>query len=1358
MGAQQGKDLRPSGGSSSSCGSAPRSSNLKRKNNNNNSSSAGQGGGSGNGSTGRLEQRLSTQLNSANVFAEHNDFFCDQLGVQHRPLPSVPPVGGIPDELWVTANSSWTSKENLLDDNDPTSSADSDVFVALYDFQAGGDNQLALAKGDQIKVLSYNKTNEWCEAQSRTGQVGWVPANYITPANSLEKHSWYHGPISRNAAEYLLSSGINGSFLVRESESSPGQRSISLRCEGRVYHYRINVSDEDVTGSSCTGGSNRGKVYVTSECRFNTLAELVHHHSLVADGLITQLLYPAPKRNKPAVFALSPEPDEWEIDRTDIVMKHKLGGGQYGDVYEATWKRHNITVAVKTLKEDTMALNDFMEEATLMKEMRHPNLVQLMGVCTREPPFFIITEFMPHGNLLEYLRGSSPESMDAVVLMHMATQVASAMAYLESCNFIHRDLAARNCLVGENHLIKVADFGLARLMRDDDTYTAHAGAKFPIKWTAPEGLAFNKFSTKSDVWAFGILLWEIATYGMSPYPGVDLSEVYRMLESGYRMGCPAGCPSSVYELMRKCWSWNAADRPSFREILEMLEHMFQHSSIQEEVERQLENQQTTSTSFEFEDLPPPPANIAPMPLTPKKESPVAKMGIILPSANAPSKGGSVQMRGKTNKAKQAPAPPKRTSSFRDSSCVPDEGTTPSTENFGSLEKVCENDEEEPVRLRVQQQQQQQMQQQHAQQQTLGGLKLSAAPRRVNEQQVQIAALEVQNVKKAINRYGTLPKNARIGAYLESLRQHGLHTGVPNGAAPPPPTKSGDMVHYSVSRQAPPPAAANIHDVTNSSNVCNFATDDNNLATPFFLRQKSDLTHNKGGGITEELNQKWKRDSRPEELTTSVTTTISGAGGSSGSGGVVGGLSSFGSSFLRRSIKKSPSKASELPRKSGSVDHLDSMREETSVSVSFTSTSTGKGGDGNSSSKDKESKKKEKKDKKDREKEERKRKDKEQDNSSKTERERNRSGHVAASNPQVQRQMDEAGTTVPPLFTELFESIKAKAAKKSAEGGTNALVQLKALNQENSSPKLHVRNGNAAASNGTGAAGIGSGIEREVERRTSSGNSSGEEEKRQSAGSISSLKKLWEGTTSNNQVNVNANSPNVMNPNNSLHASPNSTSVAASSPLSSQISPGSNQKGTGQQLGGGRPETLKTGKPPTDVKGKGRTPEGAPALSTQSQGTEKPVIPTKPSLIKSKSMGIGSVGGGKKLAPKPPLPASKPAPLVAGDRESVANTKSSIIETSAAITQTVGTLKSSTTLTSSHIIQLSDKVQLLHTTCSAYSETIPPAGRFKFRELMSRLETQGNSLRGTTNNNVSQTAKTLDELHNTVRDLVNLVQR
>ncbi|XP_035235349.1 tyrosine-protein kinase ABL1-like [Anguilla anguilla] len=469
----------------------------------------------------------------------------------------------------LTEAARWNSKENLLTgpgENDPN------VFVALYDFVASGDNTLSITKGEKLRVLGYNHNGEWCEARTRNGQ-GWVPSNYITPVNSLEKHSWYHGPVSRNAAEYLLSSGINGSFLVRESESSPGQRSISLRYEGRVYHYRINTASD-------------GKLYVSSDSRFNTLAELVHHHSTVSDGLITTLHYPAPKRNKPTIYGVSPSYDKWEMERTDITMKHKLGGGQYGEVYEGTWKKYNLTVAVKTLKEDTMELEEFLKEAAVMKEIKHPNLVQLLGVCTREPPFYIITEFMTHGNLLDYLRDCNREEVNAVVLLYMATQISSAMEYLERKNFIHRDLAARNCLVGENHLVKVADFGLSRLMTGD-TYTAHAGAKFPIKWTAPESLAYNKFSIKSDVWAFGVLLWEIATYGMSPYPGIDLSQVYDLLEKEYRMDRPEGCPEEVYELMRDCWKWTPAERPSFAEIHQEFETMFQESSISDEVEKEL---------------------------------------------------------------------------------------------------------------------------------------------------------------------------------------------------------------------------------------------------------------------------------------------------------------------------------------------------------------------------------------------------------------------------------------------------------------------------------------------------------------------------------------------------------------------------------------------------------------------------------------------------------------------------------------------------------------------------------------------------------------------------------------------------
>ncbi|CAB3410185.1 unnamed protein product [Caenorhabditis bovis] len=454
------------------------------------------------------------------------------------------------------------------------------VFTVLFDFNGNGPEQLTVKKNDQVRVLGYNKGGEWTEAvlyqvrngnsQRKVGQVGWVPSNFIAPLHCLDRYSWYHGKISRGEAEYILGSGITGSFLVRESETSIGHYSISVRYEGRVYHYRINVD------------SISEKLYITQDFKFGTLPELVHHHSVTADGLICTLTYAATKKDKTnTLYSLSPtQPDEWEIDRREIVMHDKLGGGQYGDVYEGYWKRYQKTVAVKALKEDVMPLHEFLAEAALMKVLHHRNLVSLIGVCTREAPFFIITEFMSCGNLLEYLRKTDKAVLPMPTLMQMATQIASGMAYLESRHFIHRDLAARNCLVGPNNVVKIADFGLARFMRED-TYTAHAGAKFPIKWTAPEGLAYNTFSSKSDVWAYGILLWEIASYGMAPYPGVELSNVYGLLEKGFRMDVPTGCPDSVYRLMLQCWNWSPSDRPRFHDIYNNLDRLFPYDGNEE---------------------------------------------------------------------------------------------------------------------------------------------------------------------------------------------------------------------------------------------------------------------------------------------------------------------------------------------------------------------------------------------------------------------------------------------------------------------------------------------------------------------------------------------------------------------------------------------------------------------------------------------------------------------------------------------------------------------------------------------------------------------------------------------------------
>ncbi|CAN7948906.1 unnamed protein product, partial [Ixodes pacificus] len=245
--------------------------------------------------------------------------------------------------------------------------------------------------------------------------------------------------------------------------------------------------------------------------------------------------------------------DKWEIDPSELALLEELGSGQFGVVRRGKW-RGCRDVAVKMMKEGTMSEDDFIEEAKLMTKLQHPNLVQLYGVCSKHRPIFIVAEYMKHGSLLHFLRRHEKALSERgpLLLLDVCLQVASGMAYLELHNYIHRDLAARNCLVGENYVVKVADFGLARYVMDDE-YTSSGGAKFPIKWAPPEVLGYTRFSSKSDVWAYGVLMWEVFTCGKIPYGRAANAEVVEQVQQGQRLARPHACPSEVYQVMRSCW-------------------------------------------------------------------------------------------------------------------------------------------------------------------------------------------------------------------------------------------------------------------------------------------------------------------------------------------------------------------------------------------------------------------------------------------------------------------------------------------------------------------------------------------------------------------------------------------------------------------------------------------------------------------------------------------------------------------------------------------------------------------------------------------------------------------------------------
>ncbi|XP_066561936.1 cytoplasmic tyrosine-protein kinase BMX [Amia ocellicauda] len=492
----------------------------------------------------------------------------------------------------------------------PESGKDSlKIVVALYSYTSQMARELSLVKGEKYYVLEEDSA-EWWKVRDTYGKEGFAPTAYIrekslnpvkkkismersistdcdfrpSPAlaecsfsmddvnsrnipdnpptlesDHVEDYEWYAGNLPRAKAEQLLrEKRKEGAFIVRDS-SSEDTYTVSIftlafeEKNGTVRHYLINVTADK-------------QYFIAENHLFDSVPKLIQYHQHNAAGMVTRLRHPAVIKDTKVPSSAN---GKWELKRKDITLLKELGSGQFGVVQLGLWKK-KYEVAIKMIKEGSMSEDEFIEEAQIMMKLRHPKLVTLHGVCTESYPLYIVTEYMSNGCLLNYLQ-SNGNKLQRMHLVEMCFDICDAMTYLEDQQFIHRDLAARNCLVETDLTVKVSDFGMARYVLDDQ-YTSSAGTKFPVKWSAPEVLNYSRFSSKSDVWAFGVLMWEVFTLGKQPYELYDNTQVAQKIMEGYRLYRPQLACDDFYQLIKRCWHEKPEDRPPFHQLLESIQY------------------------------------------------------------------------------------------------------------------------------------------------------------------------------------------------------------------------------------------------------------------------------------------------------------------------------------------------------------------------------------------------------------------------------------------------------------------------------------------------------------------------------------------------------------------------------------------------------------------------------------------------------------------------------------------------------------------------------------------------------------------------------------------------------------------